>query len=417
MPKKITIKETGLNLENILRAISLYKTPLWIYDANIIRDQVNKLKNFDIIRYAQKACSNIHILKLLKSCNVKIDAVSYGEIERAMISGFSAKNDEIVYTADVFDELTLKKIISERITVNIGSLNMLSQLGLLSNKHKIWIRVNPKFGHGHNKKTTTGGENSKHGIWEVEKIEKLLNKFQLNLLGVHMHIGSGVDYQHLEKVCSSMVECVKKLNIDISSISAGGGLPITYIPNSSSINIDQYFFSWNKAKKTLEKFLGHKIKLEIEPGRFLVAESGLLISKVLTVKKTKNKVFVIVDAGFNDLIRPTLYGSYHYISIISREGYIIDCFEKTIETVIAGPLCESGDVFTQSKTGEILTRSLPKIKIGDYIIFHDVGAYGSSMSSNYNSRLLLPEILIEKNQLKLIRKRQTIEHMLELELI
>jgi len=415
MPYSIFTTKSELNKKNILQSISLYKTPLWMYDSNIIRSQVEKLNKFNVIRYAQKACSNIHILRLLKKYGVKIDSVSYGEIERALISGFNSNNDEIVYTADSFDENSLNAVVSNNITVNVGSIDMLHQLGRVSPNHKIWIRVNPKFGYGHHRKTNTGGENSKHGIWDVKSAIKIVKIYNFNLVGIHMHIGSGVNYKNLKKVCESMFLCVTSLNYDISAISAGGGLPISYKLNQSCINIDEYFMLWNSVQKKLTKFFNHPITLEIEPGRFLVAESCILIAKVNAVKKIKDVYFVITDAGFNDLVRPVMYGSYHHISVISNNYKLINNKIKR-KTVIAGPLCESGDIFTQSNNGEIKPRLLPVIEIGDIIIFHDTGAYGSSMSSNYNSRPLIPEILVNLGKFKVIRRRQTISEMISLEL-
>jgi diaminopimelate decarboxylase len=350
----------------------------------------------------------------MKNKKVKIDAVSLGEIERALLSGFQPGKNEIVFTADILDKETLSKIIECKIPVNAGSLDMLKQLGKVSPGHHIWLRINPGFGYGHSKKTNTGGENSKHGIWKPELAIPIINKYKLKLVGLHMHIGSGVNYLHLKKVCKSMIENVFKLNQKISSISAGGGLPIPYKFNDKPIDIKKYFMLWDEARKKISNFLERKIELEIEPGRFLVAESGILISKVWATKKINNKTFVLVDVGFNDLMRPTMYGSYHHISVISGDNRTIN-EKETIDTVIAGPLCESGDIFTQKEGGTIQTRKLPIIKIGDFLIFHDTGAYGASMSSNYNTRPLIQEILLEKNNSTIIRRRQTIEEILNLE--
>ncbi|CAL4043089.1 Diaminopimelate decarboxylase [Buchnera aphidicola (Phyllaphis fagi)] len=407
-------KNKILNTENILSIINQYNTPIWIYDGNIIQDKINILKKFDIIRFAQKACSNIHILRFIKQFNVKIDAVSLGEIERALIAGFTPKNDEIIFTSDIIDTQTLKKVIDLNITVNVGSLTMLEQIGKISPKHRIWMRINPKFGHGHSKKTNTGGENSKHGIWNPHLALPIIKKYQLNLVGLHMHIGSGVNYQHLKKVCNSMLNQTIILNQDIQSISAGGGLPIPYQENDIPIDINNYFNLWNHTKQKIEKHFRHPINLEIEPGRFLVGESGILVAKVYAKKKTKNKKFVLVESGFNDLMRPVMYGSYHHISIIPKDNRIINK-EKIQKTIIGGPLCESGDIFTQNEKGELQERDLPKIKIGDYIVFHNTGAYGATMSSNYNTKPFIPEVLFENGKPRIIKKRQTIEELIKLE--
>jgi diaminopimelate decarboxylase len=414
MPELLNNANTNLNIKNIQILIRTHQSPFWFYDANIICKKIKLLKQFDIIRFAQKACSNINILRLMKKNNLKIDAVSLGEIERALKAGFQPNTNDIVFTADLFDQETLYKVIDFKIPVNAGSIDMLKQLGKLSPGHHIWLRINPKFGYGHSKKTNTGGENSKHGIWNPNLAIPIIKKYNLKLIGLHMHIGSGVDYKHLKKVCQAMVENAIKINKKILFISAGGGLPIPYKFHEKPIDTKKYFMIWDKARKKISHFLNTPIKLEIEPGRFLVAESGVLISQVRAIKKMGKKNFVLIDAGFNDLMRPTMYGSYHHISVIPKNNRKID-EEDTIDTVVGGPLCESGDIFTQKEGGNIETRKLPNLKIGDYLIFHDTGAYGASMSSNYNTRPLIPEIMLEDNDFKIIRRRQTIEELLSLE--
>ncbi|NIG99261.1 MAG: diaminopimelate decarboxylase [Buchnera aphidicola (Periphyllus acericola)] len=408
--KKLIIKK-----KNILSAIKIYKTPLWIYDYKTIKKQILKLKKFDIIRFAQKSCSNIHILKIMKKLGAKIDAVSLGEIERALKAGFKGNCNDIVYTSDIIDTQTLKKVVLHKIPINIGSIDMIKKIGKISPNHKVWLRINPKFGDGHNKKTNTGGKNSKHGVWNTQLAISLIQKYNLNLIGLHMHIGSGADYNHLKKVCYAMIKSALLINKKISFISAGGGLPIPYKTNDKKINIKSYHKIWKKSIKNISETLKCKIKLEIEPGRFLVAQSGILVSKIESIKIVKNQTFILVNVGFNDLIRPALYGSYHYISVISKDNRKLNTLKK-IKVVIGGPLCESGDIFTQKENSEIYTIKIPKVKLGDYIIFHDTGAYGASMSSNYNSRPLIPEILIKKNVLNQIRRRQTINEMLSLEI-
>ncbi|CAL4322843.1 diaminopimelate decarboxylase [Buchnera aphidicola] len=408
--KKIPVKK-----KKLLSLIKKYKTPLWLYHAKTIKKQIFKLKKFNIIRFAQKACSNIHILKLMKKYGTKVDAVSLGEIERAIKAGFKKNSNDIIYTSDIIDNETLRKVIEYNIPINIGSIDMIKKIGKKSKNHKIWIRINPGFGHGHNKKTNTGGKNSKHGIWNTKLALDLIKKYKLNLIGLHMHIGSGVDYRHLKKVCNAMIQEAEKINCKLSYISAGGGLTIPYKTSDKEININNYYEIWENARKRISKKLNCKMKLEIEPGRFLVAESGFLISKIESIKEVDKRKFILVNVGFNELIRPTLYGSYHYISILPKDNRKINYLD-TFEAIIGGPLCESGDIFTQKKDNSIYTIKIPKVKYGDYIIFHDVGAYGSSMSSNYNSRPLIPEILIKNKKIIQIRRRQTIEEMLSLEI-
>nr|WP_246209063.1 diaminopimelate decarboxylase [Enterobacteriaceae endosymbiont of Macroplea appendiculata] len=403
----------------ILSIIKKYNTPCWVYCADNIRKQISKLKKFDIIRFAQKSCSNINILKLIRQNNIKIDAVSLGEIERALYAGYDPHHD-ILFTADILENNTLKKIIELNIPINIGSIDMLHQLGQLKKKHNIWLRINPGFGYGHNKKTNTGGIYSKHGIWysDIEQTIQIIKKYHFNLIGIHMHIGSGVNYKHLKKVCNAMLYNVtQKYMPKIHAISAGGGLSIPYNIHDESINIDHYFYLWNNTRKLISQYFHTDIQLEIEPGRFLVAESGILIAQIYAIKFIQNTRFILVNIGFNDFSRPVLYGSYHHISAISSTGIDLSQDNK-IPTIIAGPLCEAGDVFTQNSHGKLTTCLLSiNIKLYDYLIIHDTGAYGASMSSNYNSRPLIPEILIDNNKITQIRRQQHMKELINLEII
>ena len=392
MPHSLFSTDTDLTAENLLRLPAEFGCPVWVYDAQIIRRQIAALKQFDVVRFAQKACSNIHILRLMREQGVKVDSVSLGEIERALAAGYNPQThpDDIVFTADVIDQATLERVSELQIPVNAGSVDMLDQLGQVSPGHRVWLRVNPGFGHGHSQKTNTGGENSKHGIWYTDLPAALdvIQRHHLQLVGIHMHIGSGVDYAHLEQVCGAMVRQVLEFGQDLQAISAGGGLSIPYQQGEEAVDTEHYYGLWNAAREQIARHLGHPVKLEIEPGRFLVAQSGVLI----------------------------MYGSYHHISALAAEGRSLE-HAPTVETVVAGPLCESGDVFTQQEGGNVETRALPEVKAGDYLVLHDTGAYGASMSSNYNSRPLLPEVLFDNGQARLIRRRQTIEELLALELL
>jgi len=400
----------------VSRVAAEFGTPCYLYDAAVIRDRISKLKSFDTIRYAQKACSNVHLLRLMREQGVVVDAVSGGEIERALKAGYKVGGEpsEIVFTADVFDRATLDRVVELKVPVNVGSPDMLRQLGERSPGHRVWIRVNPGFGHGHSRKTNTGGESSKHGIWHQNLSEALglVKTYGLKLVGLHMHIGSGADFEHLKSVCDAMVSQVKALGCDLEAISAGGGLPIPYKVDGSHVDCEEYFRFWDAARKEIEKALGHKVGLEIEPGRFLIAESAKLLSEVRAVKDQGANHFALLDAGFNDLVRPSMYGSWHEISFVAGDKIRQDGIRPTL---VAGPLCESGDVFTQEEGGVVVPRDLPQASVGDIAVLHDVGAYGAAMASNYNSRGMAPEVLFDAGALKLIRRRQTIADLLALE--
>lgn len=405
----------------LARIAAEFGTPCYVYDAAVIRDRIAKLRYFDVVRFAQKANSNTHLLKLMRAEGVLVDSVSIGELERALAAGYTVGDEPcpMVLTADILDRTTLARVVELKVPVNAGSPQMLEQLGQASPGHRVWLRINPGFGHGHSRKTNTGGESSKHGIWyeHLGAAIELVKKYQLDLVGLHMHIGSGVDYSHLQRVCDAMVEQVKSSGHDIRAISAGGGLSIPYHAENAADTIDteHYFSVWDGARKQIEAFLGHPVHLEIEPGRFIVAEAGKLLAEVRAKKDVGSNHFVLVDAGFNDLTRPAMYGSFHEISIVHADGSATDGAIRP--TVVAGPLCESGDVFTVEDGGIVAPRALPEAEIGDLMVFHDAGAYGASMSSNYNSRPLVPEVLVDGDKVTLIRRRQTIAELLALEAV
>lgn len=397
-----------------------FGTPLWVYDAATIRQRIAQVSNFETVRFAQKACSNIHILKLMREEGVKVDAVSRGEILRALAAGYVAggESSEIVFTADLFDVATLDCVVEHRVPVNAGSIDMLHQLGQRSPGHAVWLRINPGFGHGHSNKTNTGGEHSKHGIWHTDLPAALaaIAQHGLKLVGLHMHIGSGVDYSHLAEVCGAMVGLVRTTHAavhDLHAISAGGGLSIPYRSGDPVVDTQHYHGLWDAARQQAEAVVGHKLGLEIEPGRYLVAESGVLLGEVRATKNAGNNHFVLVDTGFNELMRPSMYGSFHAMELLRRDGTPAGASQPT---VVAGPLCESGDVFTQGDGGVVLPRDLPAAQVGDLLVIHDTGAYGASMSSNYNTRPLIAEVLVDGDQTRLIRRRQTVDELLALEL-
>ena len=408
-----------------LRALAAaHSTPLWVYDADTIRARVERLCRFDTVRFAQKACSNTHLLRLMRGLGVQVDAVSGGEIERALHAGYDARDEHagIVFTADVIDRTTLDLVAVHGIPVNAGSVAMLDQLGAHLGQHaaghRVWLRINPGFGHGHSRKTNTGGEHSKHGIWpaDIPSALEAIARHGLRLVGLHMHIGSGVDYGHLAQVCDAMVQHVREVvarGHDVSAISAGGGLSVPYRAGDAIVDTDHYFNLWDDARRRLANELGHRLRLEIEPGRFLVAEAGALLAEVRAVKDMGANHFVLCDAGFNDMVRPAMYGGHHAISLVARADTAGRGAPRP--SLVAGPLCESGDVFTQDAGGEVQARALPSAEVGDLLVFHDAGAYGSSMSSNYNTRPLAAEVLVDGDVSRLVRRRQTVAELITLE--
>jgi diaminopimelate decarboxylase len=394
----------------LLQLAREHGTPLWVYDARIIGQRVADLSGFDVVRYAQKANANLGILRLMKRLGVELDAVSAGEIERARAAGFAP--GEIVFTADLFDRASLRTAVASGVKVNLGSPFMIDELAEASPGRAVVLRVNPGFGHGHGRKVQTGGESSKHGIWHTELPAVIAHARArgLRVTGLHVHIGSGSNFEHLTRVCTALEHLAPLVGADLEMLSSGGGLPIPYLENEQPFDVARFTATWLAARERIAKALGRAVRLEVEPGRYLVAESGKLLTEVRGSKASGSVEYVFVDAGFNELLRPAMYGAYHRITALGRAS---DARAKP--RVVAGPLCESGDVFTVDKNGELAPRLLPDVGRGDVLCIHDVGAYGSAMSSNYNARPFAAEVLVENGTARLVRRRQTVAEMIELE--
>jgi len=400
-----------------------FGTPTFVYDAAVIRQRLSELAAFDVVRYAQKACSNLAILDLVRRHGALVDAVSAMEIRRALAAGYTTADyttesspPPIVYTADIFDTDALELCIEHGIHVNCGSADMIDQLGSRTPDREITLRINPGFGHGHSQKTNTGGKQSKHGIWH-DQIGQCLARaasHRLRVTGLHMHIGSGTDLEHLSQLCGAMEKAAREVGDSVTSISAGGGLPTVYQAGDQYVDLDAYYKLWNTTRQRLQEDLGHPIQLEIEPGRYLAAESGYLVAEIRAVKQQDDNTFYLLDAGFNNLARPILYGSYHPMSIVPSDG---NTNRPEQEVIVGGPLCESGDIFTQEEGGFVSRRRLPEAQVGELLVIECAGAYSSVMSSNYNSRPLAAEVLIQEGRAALIRRRQTFEDIVRGECI
>jgi diaminopimelate decarboxylase len=408
--------QTDIRGHRITDLAKTYGTPTFVYDAALIRERVQLLGQFDVIRFAQKANSNLAILDLVRRQGVLVDAVSAGEIRRAQAAGFTAEGrpHPIVYTADIFDRQTLEIIVKENVHVNIGSADMIRQLGEMAPGRDITLRINPGFGHGHSAKTNTGGPSSKHGIWheDLAEVLKLAQQYHMAVTGLHMHIGSGTDFEHLSQVCSAMEDTALEIGASVQTLSAGGGLPTPYRQDDVALDVDRYFKLWDVTRKRIESSCGHPISLEIEPGRYLVAESGYLISEIRAIKSMGQNRFYLLDAGFNNLARPILYGAYHPMAVAFSDDTASPQSRSTHPVVVGGPLCESGDIFTQEDGGFVCTRELPVANVGDYLVIQCAGAYGFVMSSNYNSKPFAAEVLIDGDQPYLIRERQSLSDLM-----
>jgi len=394
-----------------------FGTPVYVYSLSILRKAIAEIRPLaPVVRYAMKACSNTRILQEMLKSGVKIDAVSIPEIQRALKAGY--KPEDICLSSDVFfnsDEAEF--CLKNNIFCSCGTLGMLEEYGetrkrLGIGSDGVSIRINPGEGAGHSKKTNTGGPYSKHGIWyeNLDEAKAIAEKYDLKIIGAHTHIGSGGDMEHLSRITGKLVDFAKQFP-DLQIVNFGGGLPYEYDPDKPQAVISDYQPILKERADELEKHFGRPITCEIEPGRRFVAACGFLIGEVRSLNHTfdenkKRLDYVLTNVGFCHLLRPMAYGSYHPI------WFAGDGLGEETDVIVAGPVCESGDVLTQ-KNEEPVPRRLPLPKRGSLIVIGGAGAYGHVMSSNYNSQPLIPEVLVDGDQATLIRRRQTLEDVIQ----
>jgi diaminopimelate decarboxylase len=417
-PPRIDIDpKIELNQDRIRDLAAQFGTPLYIFVESTIRRQCQALKAAigypnTVFRYACKALSNTHILGLIKSEGFKIDASSFNEVLRSLKAGFAA--EEILYTGEGADFNEFRQMLTLGVHINCSSLDQIRLVGQLTSDREISIRLNPGEGHGHHDKVNTGGPKSKHGIYFSDSAKALNLATELNLIvtGVHTHIGSGTDLIHWLKIKDITLELARRFP-QLKFVDLGGGFPVVYKKDDKPMPLDEWGSSLAQSMHDFSKELGREIQLQIEPGRFVVAESGFLLSEVQSFKETPEFLFAIVNTGFNHNPRPVMYGAYHEIEVIKR-GQPDN--SKLMPYVIAGNLCESGDVFTVNDNQELLPRLFPKLAIGDLMLMHTVGAYSYSMMSEYNSMNLPAAVLLKNDgEFKLIERRGNFEDLLRRE--
>jgi len=387
----------------------MYGTPLIVYEESVIRSKCQEFKrelpNVNL-RYACKANTLGAILKIMKSEGLMIDAVSPGEVWRCMGVGYGP--EEILFTSDDGSHESLEHMFHNDIMVNLGSLDDLKRYGQMRFRNSnIAVRINPGMGTGHHLTCTTAGPYSKHGIYhtQIDDLKKIALEHGLNIKGVHTHAGSGNDLDRWLNIVDKSLDIAKKFE-GLDFVNLGGGFPTVYNPTIDK-ELDLKEFA-PRLLERLEKFKAEygEVEFELEPGRYFLADSGSLITEVLALIDTPEMTFVKINAGFNNLIRPMAYGAYHSIAIVTNGE------RKKSNVVVAGNLCESGDVFTRDEIGHMLPRELCLAKPDDLAVISCVGAYGSSMQSNYNSMLFPMEVLIDMEGFShVIRERQLLQDL------
>ena len=389
------------------KLVDEFETPLYVYEQNRIEERFREMNEAVTYKprkllYACKANTNLHLMHILKDAGCDgIDAASPGEVELAKKAGFVSS--QIYFTSNSASRAELEYVAKEGTNFNADSFEQVRTYGAIAKrKGKISVRINPNIGAGHHRHVITGGENSKFGIPQskAEEIYGVAENAGLKINGVHMHVGSRfLTSQSFLKAAKSLLEAAKYFP-DLEYVNFGGGVGIPYAPREKEIDL-KYFGS--RLSKTFEdwcKDYGRELELVLENGRYFVADSGYLLTTVTDVKHTPKHVFVGTDTGFNHLIRPMLYGSYHKIVNLSNPN------GKKRKVVVTGNICESGDVFTQSSDG-IEDRKLAEPRVGDVLAILNAGAYGFAMSSNYNSRPRPAEVLVDNGEPRLIRRRET----------
>jgi len=411
----IEYKNNQLHIEkiNIQELSNSNQTPFYCYSEESIVNQYDGLYSaFDMdikIFYAMKANSNLSIIKLLLNKGSGIDVVSGGEIERAIRAG--AKGKDIIYSGIGKTDEELNYAIESKVhCINVESQSELIRINDISKslgvKQNIAIRINPDVDAKTHIKITTGMAENKFGIEYdyTESIYKIAADLKnINIAGISVHIGSQItSLKPFKKAYTIMYDIIKNLRSighKIDHVDLGGGLGVSYTTEENIPTFKEY-------ANLIQSIFGNAdIKVYIEPGRLLVANSGLLITKVTDVKTTTQKTFIIVDAAMNDFIRPTLYGSYHEILPIKNN---LGTSNKVYD--IVGPICETGDYFAKN-------RKMNSVKIGSIIAIKSVGAYGSVQSSNYNSRPQIAEILVKDDKYEIIRERVEVKDLIKQEKI
>ena len=403
----IKISKNNLCVEKIsaLALTKKYKTPFYCYSLSQLKSNFysfNKAfgKIKPLVCFSVKSNANITILKELRKIGSGADVVSGGELLKAINAGISTK--KIVFSGVGKTEEEIKLAIKKRVLlINIESESEANLINKISKENhgkiSVGVRLNPNVTGKTNKKISTGSKDDKFGLSYADCValcKKIYKMKNLKLEGLSVHIGSQItSVEPFKKVLSIINKVINTSKINFKYIDLGGGMGISYSNKEKKLNLNQY-------AKIVERFVKNKkIKIIFEPGRIIVGDTSILITKVIYIKKSNNKCFIILDAGMNDLMRPALYSARHEIIPLKKNTKKIS---GNIEFV--GPVCESSDKFSNNK-------NFPKINEGDYVAITNVGAYGMSLASNYNARPIIAEIMVDGSKHKVIRKRQSLKNL------
>jgi diaminopimelate decarboxylase len=393
-----------LSREQLIGIANEFGAPVYVYHAERIAEQYNKLKTAFSkcdakFFYACKSLTNINILKWMKEIGASLDCVSINEVRLGLKAGFAPK--EILYTPNCVDFGEIEAAKDLGVHINIDNISTLEQFGnKYGSTYPVCIRLNPHIMAGGNYKISTGHVDSKFGIsiHQMRHIERVVKTTKLHVIGLHMHTGSEIkDVNVFHQGLEVMFEIAQHFN-ELEFIDLGSGFKVAYQADDTETDVDALGQNVAESFAAFEKETGKKLQVWFEPGKYLVSEAGYFIVKANVIKQTTATVFVGVNSGFNHLIRPMFYESYHRIENLNN-----DKGAERIYTVV-GNICET-DTFAWD-------RKINEVREGDYLVFYNAGAYGFEMSSNFNSRLKPAEVLVKDGKAHLIRSRDVFEDLL-----
>lgn len=416
--------ETGsfLSAEQAREVRRRFGTPVYVYDQRTLEAQADAVLNFPnafglTARFAMKALPNAAVIRILTRRGLHIDASSGYEAERAMRAGVPGAHIQL--TAQEVPG-NLKDLVDRGVVFNACSLNQLRRFGDLFPGRSVSVRINPGMGSGHSNRTNVGGPAASFGIWHeyVGEVHAICRHYGLKVATMHTHIGSGTDPEVWERVAMMSLEIAAQLP-DATTVSLGGGFKVGRMPGEATVDLQKIGLHVVEAFRMFHGRYGRTLKLEVEPGTYLVANAGAIVAAAMDVVDTGENgyAFIKVDSGMTEVVRPSMYGAQHPIAVVPAQGET----RGMREYVVVGHCCESGDVLTPAPGDPegLKTRRLTEAKVGDVVVIGGAGAYCAAMSSkNYNSFPEAAEVLLGADgAFHLIRKRQTMDQMLANEMV
>ena len=401
------ISKVPENIEGLLELAKNFGTPTYAYDANRIRSQIETLRRHtrgvsSRLLYAMKANALRPILQLIQDEGMGVDAVSPAELELALRIGFAPEN--IFFSSNNMTDDEMHRAVSAGVILNVGELSRLRQFGITYPGSQICVRLNPRIGAGHHAHVITAGDKSKFGI-SVDQSDEILSiaaEFDLHIVGLHQHIGSGIlETEIIWKAISVLLDAARNFK-DLKFLNLGGGLGVPYRPDENALDMaDWESVIIEPLREYKEAHRSRDLEFIFEPGRYIVAESGTLLVQVNTLKPSNDRLFAGVDSGMGHLLRPAIYDAHHAIYNLSNPKAELHTYD------IVGNICESADFFARD-------RAVQEIREGDILAIMDTGAYGMSMASEYNLRPLPAQVMVSPDgDAQIITHRETAEEMVD----